>query len=114
MRLAVNIEETKGADASVAQGNGTAKGPETKPLGAGPKTDTTGPKASSTSTLELIRVDDSFEAGIAYELNRMSEGLDDQATGPPCLKLCPLRARSRWPSWESGVSCIGLPESRLL
>ena len=39
MRLAVNIEETEGADASVAQGNGTAKGPETKPLAAGPKTD---------------------------------------------------------------------------
>ena len=103
MRLAVNIEETKGADASVAQGNGTAKGPETKPLGAGPKTDTTAPKASSTSTLELIRVDDSFEAGIAYELNRMSEGLDDQATGPSVSEA--LSTTCEVPVAELGIWC---------
>jgi hypothetical protein len=103
MRLAVNIEETRASDASVAQGKGTAKGPETEPLAAGSTTDVTGPKASSASTLELIRVDDSFDAGIAYELNRMSEGLDHQGTGPSVSEA--LSTPCEVPVAELGIWC---------
>jgi hypothetical protein len=76
VRLAVTAQASSLAAAPQPESNGTAKATDPTPNLAA-KTALAHPKTSEPIAFEPIHVDDDFECGIAYELNRAADGLGD-------------------------------------